>query len=94
MVLAAWNFSPALAIPGDAERDPDGGLPALDVAARLLGVNPATTGYPDLTAREAVVLARSAYWRLRSGVLPQTLVLSWMEPSVTGQVEALARLRP
>ena len=28
------------------------------------------------------------------GVLPQTLLIVWMEPSVTGLVESLARLRP
>jgi NADH-quinone oxidoreductase subunit M len=59
-----------------------------------LGVNPATASYPDATAREATVLIVFCLLAIALGVLPQTVVLSWMEPSVTGQVEALSRLGP
>jgi NADH-quinone oxidoreductase subunit M len=94
VVLGTWNFHPGLAIPAI--------LATVLTAAYLLwtwqrvylGVNPATANYPDVTAREAVVLASFCSLAIALGVFPQTLVLSWMEPSVTGQVESLARLKP
>jgi NADH-quinone oxidoreductase subunit M len=60
----------------------------------FLGVNPATANYPDVSAREAVVLASFCALAIALGIFPQTLVLVWMEPSVTGLVESLARLKP
>ena len=94
VVLGAWNFHPGLALPAI--------LATVATAAYLLwtwqrvylGVNPATAAYPDATAREAVVLFVFAILAIALGVLPQTLVLNWTEPSVTGLVESLARLTP
>ena len=72
-------------------------LAAQAAAALLAGVAPVATawllrallddlatGHPQRVVGLAIAL----------GVLPQTLVLNWMEPSVTGQVEALARQGP
>jgi NADH-quinone oxidoreductase subunit M len=94
VVLGSWNFNPGLAIPAIAATVLTAGYLLWTWQRVYLGVNPATADYADLTAREAVVLATFCLLAIALGVLPQTLVLSWMEPSVTGQVEALARLRP
>ena len=94
VVLGTWSFHPGLAIPAILATVLTAGYLLWTWQRVFLGVNPATANYPDLTAREAVVLISFCLLAIALGVLPQTLVLSWMEPSVTGQVEALARLKP
>ena len=94
VVLGTWNFHPGLAIPAILATVLTAGYLLWTWQRVFLGVNPETAGYPDLTAREAVVLISFCLLAIALGVLPQTLVLSWMEPSVTGLVEALARLKP
>jgi NADH-quinone oxidoreductase subunit M len=92
VVLAAWNFDPWLAVPAI--------LTSVLTAAYLLwawqrvflGTNPATAAYPDLTVREFVVLVPFVLLAIGLGVLPGFLVFQWMEPSVRGWTEALARL--
>jgi len=94
VVLGSWNFHPGLAIPAILATVLTAGYLLWTWQRVFLGVNPATAVYPDLSAREAVVLISFCLLAIALGVLPQTLVLSWMEPSVTGLVEALARLKP
>jgi NADH-quinone oxidoreductase subunit M len=94
VVLGTWNYHPGLAIPAILATVLTAGYLLWTWQRVYLGVNPATANYPDVSAREAVVLAVFCLMALALGVLPQTLVLVWMEPSVTGQVEALARLKP
>lgn len=94
VVLGTWNYHPGLAIPAILATVVTAGYLLWTWQRVFLGVNPATATYPDVSAREAVVLATFCLLALALGVLPQTLVLTWMEPSVTGQVEALARLKP
>jgi NADH-quinone oxidoreductase subunit M len=96
VVLATWNFS----IPGM----PNIGkvfavLAALTVvitAAYILwtlqrvylGVNPAYNDYKDITARELVCIVPLVILAVALGVLPM-LLLSWMEPHVTGLIDSL-----
>jgi NADH-quinone oxidoreductase subunit M len=94
VVLGTWSFHPGLAIPAILATVLTAGYLLWTWQRVFLGVNPATANYPDLSAREAVVLISFCLLAIALGVFPQTLVLSWMEPSVTGQVEALARLKP
>jgi NADH-quinone oxidoreductase subunit M len=94
VVLGTWNFHPGLAIPAILATVLTAGYLLWTWQRVFLGVNPETADYPDLTAREAVVLISFCLLAIALGVLPQTLILSWMEPSVTGLVEALARLKP
>jgi NADH-quinone oxidoreductase subunit M len=94
VVLGSWNFHPGLAIPAILATVVTAGYLLWTWQRVFLGVNPATAAYPDASAREAVVLIVFCLLAIALGVLPQTLVLTWMEPSVTGQVEALARLGP
>jgi NADH-quinone oxidoreductase subunit M len=92
--LAAWNFSPALAIPAV--------LSVILTAAYLLwtwqrvylGTNPATKDFPDLSPREALCLFPFAVLAILLGVLPGVLLFQWMDPSVAGWVENMAVLKP
>lgn len=92
VVLATWNFSKVLAI-----------LAALTVvltAAYILwtmqrvylGTNPAYKDYPDMTPREVAIATPLVVLSVALGIFPGLLLLSWMEPSVTGLVNTLAAL--
>jgi NADH-quinone oxidoreductase subunit M len=91
VVLATWNYSRVFAI-----------LAALTVvitAAYILwtlqrvylGQNPAYKGLPDISLRELLCIVPLAVLAVALGVWPN-LLLSWMEPSVTGLVQTLAKL--
>src|SRR5262249_15911551 len=92
VVLATWNYDKVFAI-----------LAALTLvltAASILwtlqrvslGQNPADKDYPDITLRELLCIVPLVFLSVALGVLPQQLLLSWMEPTVTGLVKALAQL--
>jgi NADH-quinone oxidoreductase subunit M len=91
VVLGTWNFSPLLAIAAI--------LSTVLTASYLLWtwqriyMGKGSLAYPDLSLREAIVLISFAVLAVALGILPQSLVLNWMEPSVTGLVESLARLK-
>jgi NADH-quinone oxidoreductase subunit M len=91
VVLATWNYDKVFAI-----------LAALTVvltAAYILwtlqrvylGQNPAYQGYPDMTLREVLCITPLVVLSVLLGVAPN-LLLSWMEPSVTGLVKVLAQV--
>ncbi|AWM38657.1 NADH-quinone oxidoreductase subunit M [Gemmata obscuriglobus] len=92
--LAAWNFSPGLAVPAV--------LSVVLTAAYLLwtwqrvylGTNPATKDFPELTPREAVCLVPFVLLAIALGIAPSLLLFNWMEPSVAGWIENLAPLKP
>jgi len=93
VLMAAWNFSPGLAIASV--------LSVVLTAAYLLwawqrvyfGTNPATAGFPELTLREAAVLVPFAVLAILLGVWP-SLLTNWMEPSVAGWIENMSVLKP
>lgn len=93
VMLAAWKFAPGLAIAAI--------LATILTAAYLLwtwqrvylGVNPATAAFPEMTAREGVVLLSFALLAIVLGVMPGFLIFQWVEPSVQGWVDVLARLK-
>ena len=93
VLLAAWNFSPGLAIASV--------LSVVLTAAYLLwawqrvyfGTNPATAGFPDLSPREASVLVVFAAFAIVLGVWP-SLLTNWMEPSIAGWIENMSVLKP
>jgi NADH-quinone oxidoreductase subunit M len=94
VLIATWNFSPALAIPAV--------LSVILTAAYLLwtwqrvflGTNPATANYPDLSPREAACLLPFVVLAIVLGVLPQTVFFKWVDPSVGGWVANLSVLKP
>jgi NADH-quinone oxidoreductase subunit M len=91
VVLATWNYDKVFAV-----------LAALTVVVTaayilwtlqrvFLGVNPAYKDYPDINLRELLCIVPLVVLSVLLGVAP-ALLLNWMEPSVTGLVDALARL--
>jgi NADH-quinone oxidoreductase subunit M len=93
VLLAAWNFSPALAIPAVLSVILTAGYLLWTWQRVYLGTNPATAGFPDLSAREAAVLVPFAGLAVALGVFPQAILLSWVDPSVTGWVANLSVLK-
>jgi NADH-quinone oxidoreductase subunit M len=92
VVLGTWNYDKLFSI-----------LAALTVvltAAYILwtlqrvylGQNPAYKGYPDITLRELLCIVPLVILSVALGVLPQPLLLAWMEPTVTGLVKWLAQV--
>src|SRR5207244_10768726 len=101
VVLRTWNFAPP--------DFPDCGkllgvLAALTVVLTAgyilwtlqrvyLGQNPAYKDSPDISFRELLCIVPLVVLAVVLGVMPN-LLLSWMETSVTGLVDTLARLGP
>lgn len=94
VMMAAWSFSPALAIPAI--------LSVILTAAYLLwtwqrvflGTNPATQSFPEISPREAACLLPFVVLAFLLGILPQTLFFKWVDPAVTGWVANMSVLRP
>jgi len=100
VILSAWNFS--------APGFPDAGkifaiLSALTVVITaayilwtmqrvFLGTNPAYKDYKDITVRELSCIIPLVILAVLLGILPQYLVLQWMEPHVTGLVDSLSTI--
>src|SRR5262249_50639738 len=94
VMLSAWDFHPAFAVPAILTTILTAGFLLWTMQRLYFGTNPETRGYPDLTLREVLCLVPFVVLAIALGVLPGPLLLTWMEPSVTGLVETLARLRP
>lgn len=92
VILSAWNFSYALAIPAI--------LTTVLTAAYLLwtwqrvyfGTNPDTARFQEMSPRESLVMLAFAALAVALGVLPGFLIFQWMEPSVQGWVDALVHV--
>lgn len=93
VMLGTWNFSPGLAAAAILTTILTAGYLLWTWQRVYWGTNPATAGFPDVSAREFVVLAAFALLAIVLGVLPGFLVFQWMEPSVHGWVDNLSRLR-
>ncbi len=92
--IAAWNFSPALAIPAVLSVILTAGYLLWTWQRVYLGTNPDTKHFPELTPREAACLLPFAILAIALGVLPGVLLFNWMDPSVSGWIENMAPLRP
>ncbi|WP_020470234.1 complex I subunit 4 family protein [Zavarzinella formosa] len=93
VVLGSWNYHPGLSLAAIGATVVTAAYLLWTWQRVYLGVNH-HGHYTEITAREAAVLLTFVVLSIALGVLPQTLLLSWMEPSVTGLVESLARLKP
>jgi NADH-quinone oxidoreductase subunit M len=93
VLMAAWNFSPALAVPAVLSVILTAGYLLWAWQRVYFGTNPDTRSFPELSAREAAVLVPFAVLAILLGVWP-AVVMSWTEPSVTGWVANLAALKP
>jgi NADH-quinone oxidoreductase subunit M len=94
VLLAAWNFSPALAIPAILSVILTAGYLLWTWQRVYLGTNPQTQSYPDLSPREAAVLLPFVVLAIALGVFPQALLFNWMDPSVSGWVANMSVLKP
>ena len=94
VMLAAWNYQPGLALAAIFTTVLTAGYLLWTWQRVYLGTNPATASFLDLSLREALCLLPFVLLAIGLGIFPQLLLLVWMEPSVTGLVESLARLKP
>jgi NADH-quinone oxidoreductase subunit M len=89
VVLATWNYSKTFAILSALTVVLTAAYILWTVQRVYLGTNPAYKNYPDITVRELVCIVPLVILAVLLGVAP-ALLLSWMEPSVTGLIDTLA----
>ncbi|QEL17035.1 complex I subunit 4 family protein [Limnoglobus roseus] len=93
VMMAAWAFSPPLAVTAILATILTASYLLWAWQRAFLGVNEKTKGYPDVSAREFVILLPLVLFAIALGLFPSVLILSWVEPSVAGWVENLAPLK-
>jgi NADH-quinone oxidoreductase subunit M len=101
VILGTWNFAPAgyphlgwvLSILAALTVVLTAGYILWTIQRVYLGTNPAYKDYPDITIRELACIIPLVVLAVLLGVLPGMFLLDWMEPHVTGLVDALASLR-
>lgn len=91
VILATWNFSPVMAVLAALAVVLTAGYILWTMQRVYLGTNPAYKSYEDINWRELACIVPLVVLAVLLGVFPH-LVLSWMEPSVTGLVNTLARV--
>jgi NADH-quinone oxidoreductase subunit M len=99
VVLSAWTFAPDGAQWVGITFSVLAAVTVVLTAAYILwtiqrvfmGTNPVYKNYPDITMSELSVAIPLVVLSVALGVLPQLLLLNWMEPSVTNLVDTLVR---
>jgi NADH-quinone oxidoreductase subunit M len=99
VVLSAWNFRPWNWEAGGPVFAVLAALTVVITAAYILwtlqrvymGQNPAYKDFPDINVRELLCIVPLVVLAVALGVAP-SLLLYWMEPSVTGLVDTLAQV--
>ena len=87
VVLSAFNYSPVLAILAAAAVILTAGYILWTVQRVFLGGSEAWKGLPDMNLRECVIAVPLVVLTIALGIFPQTLVLSWLSPSVEQTVQ-------
>jgi NADH-quinone oxidoreductase subunit M len=90
VVLSSFNYSPVLAVLAAAAVILTAGYILWTLQRVFLGRNEQYRGLPDLTAREWAISIPLVILTVALGVFPQSLLLSWMGPSVQQTVNAIA----
>jgi NADH-quinone oxidoreductase subunit M len=93
VVLSAFNYSVPLAILAAAAVILTAGYILWTVQRVFLGRNEAWKGLPDMNGREVTIAVPLVVLTIAMGVLPQTLILSWMSPSVDRLVQGIVSAR-
>jgi NADH-quinone oxidoreductase subunit M len=93
VVLAAFNYSVTLAVLAAAAVILTAGYILWTVQRVFLGRNEAWKGLPDMDAREITIAVPLVVLTVAMGILPQTLILSWMSPSVDTLVRGIVSAR-
>lgn len=91
VVLSAFNYSKSLAVLAAAAVVLTAGYILWTLQRVFLGKNEEYKGLPDLNAREWTISIPLIVLTVALGVFPQTLVLSWMGPSVQQMVNGVAQ---
>ncbi|MBX7105925.1 MAG: NADH-quinone oxidoreductase subunit M [Gemmataceae bacterium] len=92
VVLAAWTYSPVLAVITAAAVILTAAYVLWTLQRVYLGTNPAYKDFPDMSVREIIIGVPLLVLAVLLGVFPQYFLLSWMQPSVNGLVESLSKL--
>jgi NADH-quinone oxidoreductase subunit M len=90
VVLAAFNYSVPLAILAAAAVILTAGYILWTLQRVFLGASEQYKGLPDLNVREWLVAIPLAVFTIGLGIFPQSLLLSWMGPSVDQMVRSVA----
>ncbi len=93
VVLAAFNYSPLLAILAAAAVILTAGYILWTVQRVFLGRSEAWKGLPDMNAREIGIAVPLVVLTIAMGIFPQPLVLNWMGPSVDQVVQSVTSAR-
>jgi NADH-quinone oxidoreductase subunit M len=93
VVLAAFNYSVPLALLAAAAVILTAGYILWTIQRVFLGPNEAWKGLPDMDAREIGIGVPLVVMTIAMGILPQTLILSWMSPSVDNLVQGVVSAR-
>jgi NADH-quinone oxidoreductase subunit M len=91
VILAAFNYSPLLAVLAAAAVVLTAGYILWTLQRVFLGRNEQYRGLPDMNLREFLIGAPLVLFTIVLGVLPQYSLLSWMSPSVDQLVQSVAR---
>ena len=93
VVLATWNYDKVFAVLAAVTVVITAAYILWTLQRVFLGQNPAYKDFKDMTWSEGAIAALLIIPAVALGVVPG-LLLWWMEPSVTGLVESLARVGP
>jgi NADH-quinone oxidoreductase subunit M len=93
VVISAFNYSVPLAILAAAAVVLTAGYILWTVQRVFLGGNEVWKGLPDMDPREIAIAVPLVLMTIAMGVYPQTLVLSWMSPSVEQTVQGVVTAR-
>lgn len=90
VVLSAYSFDVPLAVLSAAAVILTAGYILWTLQRVFLGRNEHLKGLPDLNLRELIIAAPLVVLTVLMGVAPQSLVFSWMTPSVNQVVDSVA----
>src|SRR5262245_53771082 len=82
VVISAFNYSPTLAVLAAAAVILTAGYILWTIQRVFLGPNEAWKGLPDMNFREITIAVPLVVLTIALGVFPQSLVMSWLSPSV------------
>ena len=86
VLMAAWNFSPGLAVPAILSVILTAGYLLWTWQRVYLGTNPTRRITRNSAARGGGAAAVRGAGHSSLGILPQTLIFNWVDPSMTGWV--------
>jgi NADH-quinone oxidoreductase subunit M len=82
VVLAAFNYSPGLAVLAAAAVILTAGYILWTIQRVFLGRSEAWKGLPDMDLREIIIAVPLVVLTIAMGIFPHAMILSWMSPSV------------